>query len=157
MPCRCSAKQRLANSPGQSSLPPSCPVCEHTPVAADDCKPHKSLRTTIKVFLRTEEKKREALRAKAPKETPRATPAADTAAPAPAPVEEAPRSTTEAKAEDQTPAPAAAEPEAAAETPAAPATVEPAPEGEAASNALPNEGQEDVPQQSIEVCVLAWG
>lgn len=49
---------------GQSTLPSSCPVCEHTPVAAEDCKPHKSLRTTIKVFLRTEEKKREALRQK---------------------------------------------------------------------------------------------
>ncbi|KAH8805689.1 hypothetical protein F5884DRAFT_800247 [Xylogone sp. PMI_703] len=48
----------------QSTLPASCPVCEHTPVAAEDCKPHKSLRTTIKVFLRTEEKKRESQRQK---------------------------------------------------------------------------------------------
>ncbi|KZF21623.1 hypothetical protein L228DRAFT_156564 [Xylona heveae TC161] len=43
----------------QSALPDTCPVCEHSPVAADDCKPHKALRTTIKVFLKTEEKKRE--------------------------------------------------------------------------------------------------
>ncbi|KAJ3475028.1 hypothetical protein NLG97_g9604 [Lecanicillium saksenae] len=43
-----------------SSLPSSCPVCEHSPLSADDCTPNKSLRTTIKVFLRTAEKKREA-------------------------------------------------------------------------------------------------
>ncbi|KAK0630603.1 hypothetical protein B0T17DRAFT_460539, partial [Bombardia bombarda] len=55
-----------------STLPASCPVCEHSPLSADDCKPHKSLRTTIRVFLRTEEKKRES---KAPKdESPAATP-----------------------------------------------------------------------------------
>ncbi|OAQ98730.1 hypothetical protein LLEC1_04021, partial [Akanthomyces lecanii] len=43
-----------------ASLPSSCPVCEHSPLSADDCTPNKSLRTTIKVFLRTAEKKREA-------------------------------------------------------------------------------------------------
>lgn len=48
----------------QSTLPASCPVCEHSPLSADDCKPHKALRTTIKVFLRTEEKKRESSRPK---------------------------------------------------------------------------------------------
>jgi hypothetical protein len=48
----------------QSALPASCPVCEHSPLSADDCKPHKALRTTIKVFLRTEEKKRESNRPK---------------------------------------------------------------------------------------------
>ncbi|KAF7888913.1 hypothetical protein EAF00_009213 [Botryotinia globosa] len=58
-----------------STLPSSCPVCEHTPVASEDCKPHKSLRTTIKVFLRTEEKKRVDAAAKQSKETPPATPA----------------------------------------------------------------------------------
>ena len=57
---------------GQSTLPSSCPVCEHSPLSADDCKPHKALRTTIKVFLRTEEKKREANR---PKDTTPVTPA----------------------------------------------------------------------------------
>ena len=44
---------------GHSRLPAECPVCEHSPISADDCKPNKSLRTTIKVFLRTAEKKRE--------------------------------------------------------------------------------------------------
>jgi hypothetical protein len=50
--------------PGHSTLPTTCPVCEHSPVSAEDCTPHKSLRTTIRVFLRTEEKKREAIKAK---------------------------------------------------------------------------------------------
>ncbi|EED19826.1 conserved hypothetical protein [Talaromyces stipitatus ATCC 10500] len=43
----------------QASLPESCPVCEHNPVSPDLCKPNKALRTTLKAFLRTEEKKRE--------------------------------------------------------------------------------------------------
>jgi hypothetical protein len=68
---------------GQSALPSSCPVCEHTPLAAEDCKPHKSLRTTIKVFLRTEEKKREALRLKELKNTPPVTPPVFVEIPAP--------------------------------------------------------------------------
>ncbi|KAG9241818.1 pre-mRNA-splicing factor 38B [Calycina marina] len=58
-----------------STLATTCPVCEHSPISAADCKPNKSLRTTIKVFLRTEEKKREAARLKeAKKETPPQTP-----------------------------------------------------------------------------------
>lgn len=54
--------------PGQAALPDSCPVCEHNPVSPDLCKPNKALRTTLKAFLRTEEKKRE-------KDRPSATPA----------------------------------------------------------------------------------
>ncbi|KUJ19071.1 uncharacterized protein LY89DRAFT_716682 [Mollisia scopiformis] len=57
-----------------SELSSTCAVCEHTPISAEDCKPNKSLRTTIKVFLRTEEKKREALRLKEEKNTPPDTP-----------------------------------------------------------------------------------
>ncbi|OAF54347.1 hypothetical protein VC83_09455 [Pseudogymnoascus destructans] len=82
----------------QSSLPSSCPVCEHTPVAAEDCKPHKSLRTTIKVFLRTEEKKRVALQAKSIKDTPPITPVEDAPVPVTAPEEPI----SEAPAEDTT-------------------------------------------------------
>ncbi|EON98150.1 putative pre-mrna-splicing factor 38b protein [Phaeoacremonium minimum UCRPA7] len=41
-----------------STLPSSCPVCEHSPLSASDCNPNKALRTTIRVFLKTEEKKR---------------------------------------------------------------------------------------------------
>ncbi|KAI0024806.1 hypothetical protein F4780DRAFT_775299 [Xylariomycetidae sp. FL0641] len=48
----------------QSTLPSTCPVCEHSPVARVDCTIYKSLRTTIRVFLKTEEKKREAARPK---------------------------------------------------------------------------------------------
>ncbi|RDA91072.1 hypothetical protein CP533_3055 [Ophiocordyceps camponoti-saundersi (nom. inval.)] len=62
------------SSPGQSSLPLSCPVCEHTPLAAEDCNVNKSLRTTIRVFLRTAEKKKEANRAKESKDSVPATP-----------------------------------------------------------------------------------
>ncbi|KAF9891646.1 hypothetical protein FE257_003658 [Aspergillus nanangensis] len=43
----------------QTSLPETCPVCAHTPISPDLCKPNKALRTTLKAFLRTEEKKRE--------------------------------------------------------------------------------------------------
>ncbi|KAH0558817.1 hypothetical protein GP486_004546 [Trichoglossum hirsutum] len=49
----------ILTSVGQSTLPASCPVCEHNPLSAEDCKPNKPLRTTITVFLRTEKKKRE--------------------------------------------------------------------------------------------------
>lgn len=55
---------KLTRQPGQANLPSSCPVCEHSPLSAEDCSPNKSLRTTIRVFLRTEEKKREASRPK---------------------------------------------------------------------------------------------
>lgn len=50
---------RLIQRPGQASLPETCPVCAHTPLSSDLCKPNKALRTTLKAFLRTEEKKRE--------------------------------------------------------------------------------------------------
>lgn len=48
-----------AVSPGQASLPDTCSVCAHTPISPGLCKPNKALRTTLKAFLRTEEKKRE--------------------------------------------------------------------------------------------------
>ena len=66
---------------GHSTLSSSCPVCEHSPVSAADCKPNKSLRTTIKVFLRTEEKKREARLKEVKKNTPPATPSERIASP----------------------------------------------------------------------------
>lgn len=102
----------------QATLPNSCPVCSHSPLSPDDCKPHKALRTTIKVFLRTAATKRA-------KDTPpvtpvEATPAApslpapslpalflpalDSAEPAAAgdaaPAEEAPKSTVETRTAD---------------------------------------------------------
>ena len=48
---------------GKSSLPESCPVCAHSPISATDCKPNKSLRLTVKAFLKSEEKKRDKERA----------------------------------------------------------------------------------------------
>lgn len=53
---------------GHENLPSSCPVCEHSPLSAEDCAPNKTLRTTIKVFLRTAEKKRSDLKLKEAKE-----------------------------------------------------------------------------------------
>lgn len=49
----------IVRSLGQISLPETCPVCAHTPISSELCKPNKALRTTLKAFLRTEEKKRE--------------------------------------------------------------------------------------------------
>jgi len=37
----------------------------HSPLSADDCKPNKSLRLTVKAFLKNEEKKRDKMRADA--------------------------------------------------------------------------------------------
>ncbi|KKK14457.1 hypothetical protein AOCH_002871 [Aspergillus ochraceoroseus] len=67
----------------QISLPETCPVCAHTPISPDLCKPNKALRTTLKAFLRTEEKKRE-------KERQAAVPAPTHNVPAVDPVSQAP-------------------------------------------------------------------
>jgi hypothetical protein len=40
-------------------LPEACPICQHSPVDAEDCKPNKSLRITINAFVKTELKKRD--------------------------------------------------------------------------------------------------
>lgn len=66
--------------PGQTSLPETCPVCAHTPISSDLCKPNKALRTTLKAFLRTEEKKREKEREQATPTTTVGSTPADTAA-----------------------------------------------------------------------------
>ncbi len=126
---------------GQSTLPSSCPVCEHTPVAAEDCKPNKSLRTTVKVFLRTAEKKREASRLKEEKSTPPATPVV--AEPAPA---EVPAQVEKPVAE---PVKEASAPEANGTATASADQPEEAPPNPA--NTEEAEAQKDVPQQSIEV------
>ena len=69
---------------GQASLPEACPVCAHEPVKAELCKPNKALRTTIKVFLRTEEKKRETQKGKERAELVTHTPATPVAVEGPA-------------------------------------------------------------------------
>ncbi len=38
-------------------------MCEHSPLSAEDCKPNKALRLTVKAFLKSEEKKRDKGRA----------------------------------------------------------------------------------------------
>jgi len=127
--------------PGQSTLPSSCPVCEHTPVAAEDCKPNKSLRTTIKVFLRTEEKKREALRVKEAKEATPVTPSDVEPTPTDvlAPADAEPKEPTQ-----ETPA------EVNTDTPAATEELDEAPPNPAdAEQAI--QAQQDIPQPSIEV------
>ncbi|RAK96749.1 uncharacterized protein BO80DRAFT_215611 [Aspergillus ibericus CBS 121593] len=63
----------------QAALPETCPVCAHTPISSDLCKPNKALRTTLKAFLRTEEKKREKERQSATPATPATTNGATTA------------------------------------------------------------------------------
>ena len=68
---------------GQSALPTTCPICEHTPVSADGCTPHKSLRTTVKVFLRTQEKKNEEAKLRESKDATPVTPIEPKPIPAP--------------------------------------------------------------------------
>lgn len=40
-------------------LAETCPLCSHSPLPNDSCKPNKNLRQTIKSYLRSEEKKRQ--------------------------------------------------------------------------------------------------
>ena len=69
---------QLTCVPGHSTLPATCPVCEHNPLSAADCNPNKAMRSTVKVFMRTELKKREKKEARDP-------------APPPTPVDSTPR------------------------------------------------------------------
>lgn len=74
----CCPLQRCPDLPdrftGHSTLPTTCPVCEHTPLSAADCNPNKAMRSTVRVFLKTELKKRETSRAKEAKESAPPTP-----------------------------------------------------------------------------------
>lgn len=83
-PMFCTCRKIVANLIsvlGQASLSDTCPVCTHTPVSPDLCKPNKALRTTLKAFLRTEEKKREKDRQSAAPPTPSNVTPADTKIP----------------------------------------------------------------------------
>lgn len=121
----------------QQNLPTTCPVCEHSPLSAEDCLAHKGLRTTIKVFLRTEEKKKAAAEARAAKETP-----IDTSVSVlhPSAVEEPKEDNTQVGEGD------APSKDAEAITIAGVNGEEPKPEDNVAGAQSP----EDVPQQSIE-------
>lgn len=133
----------LTIRPGQASLPEACPVCLHEPVKADDCRPNKALRTTIKVFLKKKVMERETARKKEMLDKAAATPAI----PATPVLDQAP-----APQPSQTPAPAASEISedgtnarqvfrGSSQAPQAPKT----------SPDIPTEAQKDVPQMSIEV------
>ncbi|KUI58791.1 hypothetical protein VP1G_06066 [Cytospora mali] len=96
----------------KQALRSTCPVCEHTPISQDDCKPNKSLRMTTRAFLKTAEKKRDSSLAK---ESTPITPVDAKHTPTPTVVEEkppvqdgaeitaAPAQDTEQAAEDQGP------------------------------------------------------
>lgn len=85
---------------GQSVLPEACPVCAHEPLDAALCKPNKALRTTLKAFLRTEEKKREKeRRAATPAPAPSAPPSEPTSTPTPVPAPAQPGEQAEAPAQ----------------------------------------------------------
>ncbi|CAK7273700.1 hypothetical protein SEPCBS57363_005785 [Sporothrix epigloea] len=60
--------EQLIDENCHATLPSTCPVCEHTPISAADCNPNKVMRSTIRVFIKTELKKRETLRSKQPRE-----------------------------------------------------------------------------------------
>ena len=49
---------------GQDSLESFCPICLHEPVQKGDCKPNKTLRQTIKAFLRKKSIEKETARKK---------------------------------------------------------------------------------------------
>jgi hypothetical protein len=45
-------------SKGRNSIPTACPLCHHSPLEPDDCNQNKSLRLTVRAFLKGQEKKR---------------------------------------------------------------------------------------------------
>jgi hypothetical protein len=134
-----------ANGTGQSSLPTSCPVCEHTPVAAEDCKPLKTLRTTIKVFLRTEEKKREASRVKELKVSPPVTPVTPVESISTPTIPQALPYTTSFHPKDESSGAPTIEPSTTTEQ------IEQIPTIDAVRKDFSIVAQQDIPQKSIEV------
>ncbi|KAL8665770.1 MAG: hypothetical protein Q9168_007628 [Polycauliona sp. 1 TL-2023] len=132
----------------QSSLPQACPICLHEPVKAEDCRPNKTLRMTIKAFLKKIATERE----KAQKKQ-----ASDKAAANPVPAvvdsnERAPSvaaTTTPAAQPSQEDDPARASQETP-NSPSRPDQAKPSTNGEP----MPTEAQMDVPQPSIEVLSL---
>lgn len=126
-------------------MPDTCPVCAHTPLSSDLCKPNKALRTTLKAFLRTEEKKRE-------KDRQSATPAA--------PAETAPVDGTPAPSEQLAATPAPDTPGAVVPEEQAPAEEQPEvapaaevpPEEHPAADSQPVEaGEEHVTDANAEI------
>ena len=141
----------LISIKGQASLPEACPVCLHEPVKADDCRPNKALRTTIKVFLKkkiiereTAEKKRIAVEKAASGPSISVVPSSHetgdhqtSQTPNIAAPDEVPSATSGVAQDFREESQAAAEPKAV--------PTSDNPEG------IPAEAQKDIPQQSIEV------
>lgn len=48
----------IFDCPGQATTGDTCAVCTHSPLDASSCIPNKSLRLTVKAFIKSEEKKR---------------------------------------------------------------------------------------------------
>ncbi|KAL9600314.1 MAG: hypothetical protein Q9219_003264 [cf. Caloplaca sp. 3 TL-2023] len=143
---RCAACNKLAtNAFRQSSLPQACPICLHEPVKAEDCRPNKTLRMTIKAFL----KKLMTEREKAQKKQ-----AADKAAAVPAAAK--PSEKTERRSSqlaDTEPINQPAHDDRIAKSSKEASTVPPSADsikGPMESGMLPTEAQKDVPQPSIE-------
>lgn len=140
----------LISTQGQAGLAEACPICLHEPVNAEDCRPNKAMRTTIKVFLKKKVMERETARKKEALSNMAATPATP-ATPLP----------------DETSAPQPSQ------TPVLPASdisseggdakqgfrdsihTTQAKEEKADEQAVPTEAQKDIPQMSIEVKALA--
>ncbi|KAL8933178.1 MAG: hypothetical protein Q9216_006487, partial [Gyalolechia sp. 2 TL-2023] len=129
----------------QSSLPQACPICLHEPVKGEDCRPNKTLRMTIKAFL----KKLMTEKEKAQKKQ-----AADKAATTPAAVQppvpnERPPSTVSETTNKAQPAHQNDAPQNLQEDSSMPPSADTA-KLSTAGEALPTEAQKDVPQPSIE-------
>ncbi|KAL8917983.1 MAG: hypothetical protein Q9208_007647 [Pyrenodesmia sp. 3 TL-2023] len=130
----------------QPTFPEACPICLHEPVKAEDCRPNRSLRTTVKAYL----KKQVTLREQAQKKQ-AVKQAADQAAGAPA-VVSAPTQADDPSSTIPNGLPAVPRDDAArtsGEASSIPRSMEhskPSAEGEI----VPTEAQKDVPQPSIE-------
>lgn len=128
----------------QSSLPQACPICLHEPVKGEDCRPNRTLRMTIKAFLKKLMTEREKAQKKQAVEHASITPAAVQSAPGEQPSSAAPGITTAAQSNFQNGAPQGSQEVGSKQLstdPTKPST---------ASETLPTEAQKDVPQPSIE-------
>ncbi|KAL8717333.1 MAG: hypothetical protein Q9225_005408 [Loekoesia sp. 1 TL-2023] len=129
----------------QSTLPQACPICLHEPVKAEDCRPNKTLRMTIKAFLKKLMTEREKAQKKQAADKAAATPAAAQ----PSGISERPLSTvpntknTIKSTGDDDAVQAHRE---ASSMPPSSEHAKPMTNGET----LPTEAQKDVPQPSIE-------
>ncbi|KAL8826551.1 MAG: hypothetical protein Q9170_007356 [Blastenia crenularia] len=144
---RCAACNKLAtNAFRQSSLPQACPICLHEPVKAEDCRPNKTLRMTIKAFLKKLMTEREKIQKKQAAEKAAATQAALQ----PSEHSERPPSTAHDTAATTQPTRDADVVQPAQKASSIPPIADSAKPSQG-TNTMPTEAQKDVPQPSIEV------